>query len=139
MSTNETPTGPQTPSSDAGGETASPPSPSVDPDLSEIGHYVATAHPPGSVFSSAKCAFLSPEPLDVVIAKSNRLEIRRFEPPPLAAEAGGPTAGAAPDGDGASGRRQSFPLVLTLPVNGRLVSVAPVRFPAASRDFLFLT
>ena len=48
-----------------------------DPDLAEVGHVVLTAHPPGAVStSSVRCHFLSPTSNDVVIVKSNRIEVR---------------------------------------------------------------
>ena len=65
------------------------------PDLAEIGHYVVTAHPPSSVYTSIKCSFLPSSSsssssnnsndvsatTDVVIAKANLLEVRRYQPP----------------------------------------------------------
>lgn len=104
-----------------------------DPDLSEIGHYVATAHPPGSVFASFKCNFLAADSVDVVITKSNRLEVRRFRGP------GGAMTTNDADGNGGGGDDDPLPLALTLPINGRILSAAPVRFHDAATDCLFFT
>eukprot|EP00571_Detonula_confervacea_P013192 CAMPEP_0172297872 /NCGR_PEP_ID=MMETSP1058-20130122/741_1 /TAXON_ID=83371 /ORGANISM="Detonula confervacea, Strain CCMP 353" /LENGTH=1677 /DNA_ID=CAMNT_0013007075 /DNA_START=54 /DNA_END=5084 /DNA_ORIENTATION=- len=99
-------------------------------DLAEIGHYVVTAHPPGAVFSSFKCNFLSSNSTDVVIAKSNRLEIRSYQP----------NEGAASNNNGGDASNANlFPLLLSLPINGRIVSIAPIRFPNATKDCLFFT
>ena len=87
-------------------------------DKNEIGHYVVTAHPSGSVLSATRCSFLSPNSNDVVIAKSTRIEIRQYVPELSS------SAGVVVDDSNAD----VFPLVLTLPINGRIASISPIRF-----------
>ena len=76
-----------------------------DPDLSEICHYVATAHPAGSVFSSVRCSFLLLDLIDVVVVKSNRLEVCRFWNTTALAEVDPDGGGGGASGDAAD-RRQ---------------------------------
>ncbi|KAL7541769.1 hypothetical protein ACHAXR_012157, partial [Thalassiosira sp. AJA248-18] len=132
---------PSTPSASSSSPTAAAAtagSGGVDPDLAEIGHYVVTAHPPGAVTSSIKCSFLSSNSVDVIIAKSNRLEIRQFQQQQQSSS----SLSAATDGANNSNTTDEnlFPLLLTLPINGRIQTIAPIRFPNANkRDCLFLT
>ena len=90
-------------------------------DKNEIGHYVVTAHPSGSVLSAIRCSFLSPNSNDVVIAKSTRIEIRQYLPNTLADN--NDNIGVVDDSNA-----DVFPLVLTLPINGRIASISPIRF-----------
>ncbi|EJK52454.1 hypothetical protein THAOC_28264, partial [Thalassiosira oceanica] len=116
---------------------ASKPSPPSDPgagtghdaaDLREVGHYVVTSHPPGSVIASVRCSYLSTGSDDLVVAKSDRLEVRTVRQPD--------SSGAGPDeGDGG----EALPVVLSLPVNGRISTLSSVRFADERRDCLFLT
>ncbi|KAL3805655.1 hypothetical protein HJC23_005899 [Cyclotella cryptica] len=94
-----------------------------DPSLNEIGHYVVTSHPPGSVLSAVRCSFFGDGSVDVAIAKSNRLEIRQYR--------------ACPADDSSSD--PSLPLLLTLPIHGRITSLLSIRFPSLPRDCLFFT
>ena len=68
---------------------------------------------------------------DVAVAKSTRLEIRQFQPP------------SDPTGQNDSNNddfpSDQFPLLLTLPVNGRITSISPIRFNNAKTDCLFFT
>src|SRR6056300_1556012 len=102
-------------------------------DKSEIGHYVVTAHPSGSVLSATRCSFLSPNSNDVVIAKSTRIEIRQYLPNTLADNNNN---GVVDDSNA-----DVFPLVLTLPINGRIASISPIRFNNNNnnKDCLFFT
>lgn len=108
-----------------------------DDDKYEIGHYVVTAHPSGSVLSAVQCSFLSPNSTDVVIAKSTRIEIRQYQPPTTTATTGN-------DDIGSHSNTDRFPLLLTLPINGRISSISPIRFNSSanndnSKDCLFFT
>lgn len=95
-------------------------------DLREVGHYVVTSHPPGSVVTSVRCNFLSSSSNDVVVAKSNRLEVRTV-----------PSPGALSGADGSSG--EALPVSLSLPINGRISTLSPLRFANEDVDCLFLT
>ena len=95
-----------------------------DPDLAEVGHVVLTAHPPGAVStSSVRCHFLSPTSNDVVIVKSNRIEVRTIPRDDWINSS---------NNDGRDGSNETeedtFPLSLILPINGRVVAIAPIRF-----------
>ena len=92
-------------------------------DKSEIGHYVVTAHPSGSVLSATRCSFLSSNSNDVVIAKSTRIEIRQYLPELS-------SVGGVVDDSNAD----VFPLVLTLPINGRIASISPIRFNNTNKE-----
>ena len=98
-------------------------------DKSEIGHYVVTAHPSGSVHSAVQCSFLSANSQDVVIAKSTRIEIRQYQ------SFGGDEGTTSEDVNS----EDRFPLLLTLPINGRISSLSPIRFTNSSKDCLFFT
>jgi len=104
-------------------------------DKSEIGHYVVTAHPSGSVLSAVQCSFLSPNSRDVVIAKSTRIEIRQYQPP---SDNDG-TNDTIDNNNISSNAEDRFPLLLTLPINGRISSLSPIRFTNSSKDCLFFT
>ena len=106
-------------------------------DKSEIGHYVVTAHPSGSVLSAVQCSFLSANSRDVVIAKSTRIEIRQYQPPSSDDVGGNNNVIDTTNSSGAEDDR--FPLVLTLPINGRIASLSPIRFTNSSKDCLFFT
>ncbi len=106
-------------------------------DKSEIGHYVVTAHPSGSVLSAVQCSFLSANSRDVVIAKSTRIEIRQYQPPSSNDVGGNNNAIDTTNSSGTDDDR--FPLVLTLPINGRIASLSPIRFTNSSKDCLFFT
>lgn len=104
--------------------TTAGPSPSMygDPDLAEVGHVVLTAHPPGAVSMSVRCHFLSPTSNDVVIVKSNRIEVRTIPRDDW---------NNSSNNDGCSSNEteeDAFPLSLILPINGRVVAIAPIRF-----------
>ncbi|KAL7499954.1 hypothetical protein ACHAWT_010895 [Skeletonema menzelii] len=105
-------------------------------DKSEIGHYVVTAHPSGSVLSAVQCSFLSANSRDVVIAKSTRIEIRQYQPPSSDDDVGGNTDA---NNNNSSAEDERFPLLLTLPINGRIASLSPIRFTNSSKDCLFFT
>ena len=115
-----------TPASPSSGD-AVPSSPAHPaPDLLEVGHYVVTSHPPGSVVSAVRCNFLGPSSDDLVVAKSDRLEVR--------------TVRKEKDGGEHEGTHDGvLPVSLTLPINGRVSTLSPLRFPDEDRDCLFFT
>jgi len=82
-----------------------------------MAHYVVTAHPPGGVLLTAKCNFTAPNATDVIIAKSRRLEIRQ----------------ASNDAN------SPFPIILQVPVNGRVTSLLPLKVPLSPTSYLFIT
>lgn len=84
---------------------------------SEVSHYVVTAHPPGGVLLTVTCNFLSSSTTDVIVAKSRRLEVRQASQDPSS----------------------PFPIVLTLPINGRITSMVSFKLPRAPTDYLFIT
>jgi DNA damage-binding protein 1 len=100
-------------------------------DLAEIGHVVFTALPAGSVSTSFQCSFLSSDSKDVIIVKSNRIEVRSYTHH-------GDTFGNN-DNHHHHVEEDQFPLMLTLPINGRIVAIAPIRFPSTNRDCLLFT
>ncbi|KAL7554005.1 hypothetical protein ACHAWF_017361 [Thalassiosira exigua] len=118
-----------------------------DPDLLEIGHYVAASHPPGSVLATTRpCSFATNAGGDVCVAKADRIEVRRLRSGRGGSGAGSSAArGAGKDGgndddnndDDDDGESDPFPLVLSLPINGRILGLVPLRFPSFRRDLLF--
>src|SRR3569623_114174 len=80
----------------------------------EVSHYVVTAHPPGAVYHSTNCNFLSPDSCHVVLAKSHCLEVRQWQ-------------------------NDSFPVVLQAPINGRITSLVSFSVPSSPTAFVFLT
>ena len=121
-----------------------------------------TAHPPSAVYSTLKCSFISDSnanngnDVDVVIAKSNILEVRRYrEPSSIGGSSSSPSSAegdvGAPSKNNISGAPSNatnnatddnnddlFPLLLTLPINGRIISMIPIRFNGATKDCIFL-
>ena len=100
---------------------------SDDPDLSEIGHYVTTASPPSAIHTSIKCNFISPYnnsngDVDVVICKSNLLEVRRFT-----SNTTSTTSSLSAEGTPTNTNSNDIlPLLLTLPINGRILQIIPI-------------
>jgi len=90
----------------------------------EIAHYVVTAHPPGGVLLTAKCNFLSEHSTDVLVAKSRRIEVRQ-----LRSEAEKSTWGLP----------SPFPIVLQIPIHGRLTSLIPFQLPKWKKSLVFIT
>lgn len=93
----------------------------------EAGHYVVTAHPPGSVIAAQKCSFLEPQSIDVAIAKSNRIEIRQL------------VSRGSPTGGNNMGDSVSLPLVLELPIRGRICTLISFSHNSLPTDLLFFT
>jgi DNA damage-binding protein 1 len=60
---------------------------------------------------------MSSNTANVIVAKSRRLEVRQASPDPSS----------------------PFPLVLTLPINGRITSMVPLKLPRTPTDYLFIT
>ena len=109
-------------------------------DKTEIGHYVVTAHPSGSVLSAVQCSFLSPNSRDVVIAKSTRIEIRQYQPPPTTEDDDDNNDDHHHTNNNNNAEAEHrFPLLLTLPINGRIASLSPIRFTNSQTDCLFFT
>jgi len=110
-----------------------------DPDLSEIGHYVTTASPPSAIHTSIKCNFISPYSnngdIDVVICKSNLLEVRRFTSNNSASASDSLSDGAPSNTN--NNNSNELPLLLTLPINGRILQIIPIRYPNSTKDYLF--
>jgi len=111
------------------------------PDLSEIGHYVTTASPPSAIHTSIKCNFISPYSnsngdIDVVICKSNLLEVRRFTSN-NSAGASDSLSDGAPSNNNNNNSNDILPLLLTLPINGRILQIVPIKFPNTTKDYLF--
>jgi len=79
--------------------------------------------------TAVKCSFLSPDSVDVAIAKSTRLEIRQFIQP---------TADNDDDDDDNDSTEQ-LPLLLTLPINGRITTLTSIKFKHSKKDCLFFT
>lgn len=86
----------------------------------EISHYVVTAHQPGGVLLTAKCNFLSPHSTDIIVAKSRRLEVRQYR-------------------SNDESLQSLFPVVLTVPINGRITSLLPFSVDASPTSYLFMT
>lgn len=112
-----------------------------DPDLSEIGHYVTTASPPSAIHTSIKCNFISPYSsnngdVDVVICKSNLLEVRRFT---SNTSSDNNDSGSLSDGASSNTNNSNdiLPLLLTLPINGRILQILPIKYPNSNKDYLF--
>jgi len=116
-----------------------------DPDLSEIGHYVTTASPPSAIHTSIKCNFISPYSnsngdVDVVICKSNLLEVRRFTSNNSASASDSLSDGTPSNNNNTNNNNNSndiLPLLLTLPINGRILQILPIRYPNSTKDYLF--
>eukprot|EP00980_Cylindrotheca_fusiformis_P029024 scaffold22701_cov123-Cylindrotheca_fusiformis.AAC.3 len=91
----------------------------------EVSHYVVTAHPPGGVLHTVKCNFLSSdtEKQDVVVGKSRRLEIRRLKV----------------DEEEDGGISSPFPVILSIPINGRITSLAALPLASHPTALLFMT
>jgi len=83
---------------------------------SEVAHYVVTAYPPGGVLCATKCNFLEPSTETLVIAKSQRLEFRSIS-----------------NHDAES----SSHVVLSLPINGRITNLLPIKLPQIDNCLLF--
>jgi DNA damage-binding protein 1 len=67
---------------------------------------------------------------DVIIAKSNRLEIRQYQ------------SSTNPNDDNNNNNNNNsdlLPLLLTLPINGRITSLAPIKYSSSNTDCLFFT
>ena len=71
---------------------------------------------------------------DLAIVKARRLEIRQYRPSPSSSSDPSPD-----DANASSSSSSSFPLLLSVPVNGRLTTLLPFRPPAATSDYLFFT
>jgi len=103
----------------------------ANPNANEAGHYVVTAHRPGGVLLSVKCSFLEEGSTDVIISKSQRLEIRQLnkehDEDPTSSSNSSPAATAS----------ISFPLVLSAPINGRIISMLPFKHPSSKTDYIF--
>ncbi|EEC45658.1 damage-specific DNA binding protein 1 [Phaeodactylum tricornutum CCAP 1055/1] len=84
----------------------------------EAAHYVVTAHPPGGVLLTAKCNFTSPFSLDVLVAKSRRLEVRQLRTT---------TEGLSP-----------FPILASVPINGRIVGLVPFKVHGSDTSYVFV-
>jgi hypothetical protein len=95
-----------------------------DPDLAEVGHVVLTAHPPGAVSMSVRCHFLSSTSNDIVIVKSNRIEVRTTPP----TRHGSWSNDNNTSNSETQEEEDTFPLTLILPINGRVVAIVPIRF-----------
>lgn len=85
--------------------------------LNEEGHYVVTAQPPGSVLKSVKCSFLSPGSTDIIIAKSQCLEVRQLSV--------------------ASDNSPSLPVILSSPIHGRITSLLSFKHKSSATDYVF--
>ena len=110
-----------------------------DPDLSEIGHYVTTASPPSAIHTSIKCNFVTPYnnkgDVDVVICKSNLLEVRRFTFT-TTGNSGGSLSDGTPSNTTNNNSNDILPLLLTLPINGRILQIIPIKYPNSNKDYL---
>lgn len=82
----------------------------------EVAHYVVTAYPPGGILCAAKCNFLDESTQLLVIAKSQRLEFRSI----MNQET-----------------ESSSHVVLSLPINGRITNLIPVKLPQLETSLLF--
>ncbi|KAL3933161.1 MAG: hypothetical protein SGBAC_010515, partial [Bacillariaceae sp.] len=91
----------------------------------EVSHYVVTAHPPGGVLHTVKCNFMSPdrEKQDIVVGKSKRLEVRQLKI----------------EEDDEEVMSSPFPVVLSIPINGRITSLAPLPLASHPTSLLFMT
>ena len=67
---------------------------------------------------------------DVIIAKSNRLEIRQYQ---------SSTNPNDDDNNNNNNNSDLLPLLLTLPINGRITSLAPIKYSSSNTDCLFFT
>ena len=107
----------------------------------EVSHYVVTAHPPGGVLFTCKGHFVASHDgrnsADVIVAKSRRLELRTWH-------SSDPTSGAGTNSDNnnnANGGEKTslFPILASVPLNGRLTSLETLRIVNCPIDFVFCT
>lgn len=83
---------------------------------SEVAHYVVAAYPAGGVLCATKCNFLDPSIETFVIAKSQRLEFRSITK---------------------RDTESSSHVVLSLPINGRITNLFPIKLPKMEASLLF--
>ena len=69
---------------------------------------------------------------DVVIAKSRRLEVRQLRPDTSDAQ-------QQEDSYNASSSTSPFPIVLSVPIHGRITSLTPIKLPNYPTSLLFIT
>ncbi|GKY95822.1 hypothetical protein MPSEU_000542800 [Mayamaea pseudoterrestris] len=96
----------------------------------EFAHYVVTAHPPGGVLVTAKCNFIARDSMDVLVAKSRRLEVRQLRSPMHGSEhqtVSAVTSASSP-----------FPIVAQVPINGRIICLCPLRIPSMETSCVFM-
>eukprot|EP00557_Chaetoceros_sp_GSL56_P001459 CAMPEP_0176497610 /NCGR_PEP_ID=MMETSP0200_2-20121128/11820_1 /TAXON_ID=947934 /ORGANISM="Chaetoceros sp., Strain GSL56" /LENGTH=1475 /DNA_ID=CAMNT_0017895643 /DNA_START=101 /DNA_END=4528 /DNA_ORIENTATION=- len=86
----------------------------------EAGHYVVSVQQPGAVLQSVKCSFLAPGSVDVIVAKSRRLEVRQLT-------------------NASSHELASLPVVHSAPINGRITTLLSFRHPSSVTDYIFFT
>ena len=69
---------------------------------------------------------------DVLIAKSSRLEVRQLTQAVIDEDGAATTTPAMPSAS------DTFPVVLQLPINGRLIALHPIRVPGLSTSAVFI-
>lgn len=121
----------------------------------EVSHYVVTAHPPGGVLFTCKGHFVATHDKirnnDVFVAKSRRLELRTWQSSEHTASSATTTPGvgvgnntngggdASHNGSDSSEKTSLFPVLASVPINGRLTSLETLRISSAPIDFVFCT
>eukprot|EP00592_Proboscia_alata_P016291 CAMPEP_0194396048 /NCGR_PEP_ID=MMETSP0174-20130528/124770_1 /TAXON_ID=216777 /ORGANISM="Proboscia alata, Strain PI-D3" /LENGTH=257 /DNA_ID=CAMNT_0039192065 /DNA_START=12 /DNA_END=783 /DNA_ORIENTATION=- len=74
----------------------------------EFGHYVVTSHKPGSTLVSCKCSFTASDAIDLIVVKSNRIEVRTLS---------------------STTESSLLPLTVDVPIRGRITSLIPFNPP----------
>ena len=115
----------------------------------EVSHYVVTAHPPGGVLFTCKGHFIEqPQAAagaaspnnnnktgnDVIVAKSRRLEVRTWH-----SSGSGNNAAAGSAEDAAAEKASLFPVLASVPLNGRVTSLLTIKLSRAKTDYIFVT
>lgn len=130
--------------------TTAPASTAVSTLAKEVSHYVVTAHPPGGVLFTCKGHFVPDHAgsNDVIVAKSRRLEVRTWH---SSSSPGSSTSGTSTDAtmtnnDNSKNNAKEeaektslFPVLASVPLNGRLTSLLTIKLARATTDYIFVT
>ena len=79
----------------------------------------------------------------MIIAKSRRLEVRQLLRPENERTSDDSQGGAAvaplPESSSSSSTTSPFPIVLSVPIHGRITSLTPIKLPNYPTSLLFIT
>jgi len=107
----------------------------------EVSHYVVTAHPPGGVLFTCKGHFVADHKgsNDVIVAKSRRLEVRTWQCNSSNSNSSSSNNKNSNKDDVDLEKTSLFPVLASVPLNGRLTSLKTIKLQRASVDYMFVS